>query len=152
MRDPEPFLAGRHQTGTGVGSDDSLDQLVNNRIGNPGQVLRSFYRSSPRGKIAAQRITGGGGKAEPLYGEIEIEIIDAFAVLHRIDNAQIGVDPKCSEVLDERRVMGLERRLVDQELRLDRLALGGDALAALDRVSGLLQQRARPAQQAAVLA
>src|SRR5262249_43587020 len=47
--------------------------------------------------------------------------------------------------------MRLERRLVEQELDRDRLAIGQHALAVLDHQAGVLQQRAGFAQQRAVL-
>src|SRR5262249_49878637 len=111
-----------------------------------GEILRALQLRGLGGKIAPQRIAGGAGEAEPLDDEVEVEIVDALAVLYGVDQAESGVDAERAQVLDERHVMGLERRLVEQELDADPLALWRHALAVLDRETCLLQQRARLAK------
>jgi hypothetical protein len=44
-------------------------------------------------------------------------------ILHGINDTQIGVDAERAEILDIRHVMRLERRLVDQKLEGDPLAV-----------------------------
>jgi len=70
--------------------------------------------------------------------------------LDRIDDAQIRIDAERREILDERQVVRLEGRLVDQELDRDALAFRRQPLAVLDDITRLLEDRAGLAQQRAV--
>src|SRR6266508_3151878 len=98
-----------------------------------------------------QRVAGRARKTEPLNREVEIEVVDALAILHGVDDAQVCLDAQRPEILDERHVMGLKRRLVDQEFDADRLALRHHPLAVLDDEASLLQERAGLAQQRTIL-
>ena len=73
------------------------------------------------------------------------------AELHRIDQAYAGLDPELAEILDEGGVVRLKRRLVDQKLDGENLAVRQPPLAVLDLEPRLLQQLLRPAQQRAIL-
>ena len=53
--------------------------------------------------------------AETLDGHVEIEILDAGAILHCIDHAQGGLDADGAEILDVGRVVRLQLRLIEQE-------------------------------------
>src|SRR5262249_34118419 len=101
------------------------------RIGNAGEVLRASHRRRLRGKEGSQRIAGRGRESEPLHRQVEIEIVDPLAILHGIDNAHGRVDAQRPEILDERHVVGLERRLIEQEFDADRLALRRHRLPSL---------------------
>ena len=54
--------------------------------------------------------------------------------------------PTRAKILDEGRVVRLERRLIDQEFDLQDLTVGQEPLAVLDRQPGILQQLLRLAQ------
>src|SRR5262249_57039466 len=86
----------------------------------------ALHRGGLGRKIAPQRVAGRGRKGKPLNREVEVEIIDAVAVLHGVDDAEIRLDAQRPEILDERHVMRLERRLVEQALDADRLTLRPD--------------------------
>src|SRR5262249_19304649 len=85
-----------------------------------------------------------------LNREVEVEIIDPFAILYRVNDAQSRLDTQRTEIFDERHVMRLKRRLVYQEFDADWLALRRHPLAVLDDETGLLPERAGFAQQAPV--
>ena len=63
---------------------------------------------------------------------VEIEILHPGAVLHGVDQPDAGLDPERAEILDEGRVVRLERRLVEQELDRENLAVRQQPLAVLD--------------------
>src|SRR5262249_57153251 len=98
-------------------------------------------------KITAQRVAWRARKGEPLNREVEVEIIDPFAILYRVNDAQSRLDAQRPEILDERHVMRLKRRLVYQEFDANWLPLQRHPLAVLDDETGLLQERASLAQQ-----
>src|SRR3974390_2277977 len=139
--DPVERPAGGDQTRTSIGCDDPLDKGVDNGGSDTSQILRSLQFGGLRGKIAPQRIARRAGKSEPLDDEIEVEIILPLAILHRIDNAQARLNAEGTEILDERHVMRLERRLVNQEFYAEALALRGHTLALPCEKAGLLPQR-----------
>src|ERR1700704_1084652 len=145
-------LAGGHQRGTTIGSDDLLNQQINERVGDTSEILRSFRSGGSRRKIGPQQGTRKSREAEPLHGDIEVEIIQASAKLNGIDDTQRRLDAERAEILDERHVMRLRRRLIDQELDGDLFALRRHAFAVNDREAGVLKERARLAQLQAVLA
>src|SRR5207302_2791746 len=89
---------------------------------------------------------------EALHRDVEVEIVDAPAILHRVDHAETGLDADGAEILDEWHVVRLKGRLVDQELDIDALARRADALAVLDGEACLLKQLRSLAQERAVLA
>ena len=105
----------------------------------PARFCEPFSAAAWEEKIASQRIAGSARETEALYRQVKIEIVDPLAVLHGIDNAQSRLNPQHAEVLDERHVMRLERRLIEQEFDTDPFALRRHALAVLDHVAGVLQ-------------
>src|SRR5579863_2758704 len=144
--------ASGYQRGPAFGGNDDVDQRIDRRIGNAGEVVRALERRRLRGKERAQRIARRRGEAEPVDGDVEIEAVAAGAVLYRIDDAQARLDAEDAEILDERRVMRLEGRLVNQELDGHGLAARQNELAVLDRATGLLDELRGLAQQRAILA
>ena len=58
----------------------------------PARFCEPLVAGGLRGKIGAQRVARRCGEAEALDGDVEIEVVDARAVLHRIDDAQGRVD------------------------------------------------------------
>src|SRR5262245_15340688 len=143
--------AGRRQAHAAIGCDDLLDERIDDRIGDAGDILRALHRGGLRGKITPQRVARRARKAEPLNRNVEVEIIDPFAVLYRVNNPQSPFDPQRPKILDERHVMRLKRRLVYQEFDADWLTLQRHPLAVLDGKAGLLQERAGLAQQRTIL-
>src|SRR5262249_41592843 len=143
--------AGAHHRGPRLGRDDPVDQSVDHRIGDAGQILRALDRRRRGGEIRAQRIAGRGREAEPSDRDVEIELVDAGAILHRVDQPQRGLDAEHAEILDERHVMRLEPGLVDEEFDRHLLTACVHALAALHRKAGLLQQLIGAAKQGSVL-
>src|SRR5262249_43139011 len=103
---------GRREVRAVVGGDDFVDERIDDRIGYAGEVLRAAHRGGLRGKEAAQRVAGCARETEPLHRQVEVEIVDALAVLHGVDDSQVRLDTQRSEILDERHVVRLERRLV----------------------------------------
>ena len=93
--------ARRHQRGPAVGRDHTLDQRINDRIGDATDVLRPPHGGGARSKKGPQRIARRVREPEPLHHDIEIEIVHAFAILHGVDNSQIGIDSQYPEILDE---------------------------------------------------
>jgi hypothetical protein len=85
------YPAGRRQARTAIGFDDLIDERIDDWIGNAGEILRALHRGGLRGKIAPQRVARRGRKGEPLNREVEVEIIDPFAILYRVNNAQSDV-------------------------------------------------------------
>ena len=61
------------------------------------------------------------------------KILDAGAILHGVDQRAAGVDAERAEILDEGRMVRLERRLVEQEFDGEHLAVRQQPLAVLDR-------------------
>src|SRR6266542_1444791 len=89
---PVEYPAGRRQARAAIGCDDLVDERIDDRIGNAGEILRALHRGGLRGKITPQRVAGRARKGEPLNREVEVEIIDAFAILYRVDDAQARLD------------------------------------------------------------
>src|SRR5439155_11057309 len=122
---------------------------VDHRSGDPGEVLRALQRRRGGRQIRAQRIAWRRREAETLDRDVEIELVDAGAILHRVDQPQRGLDAEHAEILDERHVVRLEPGLVDQEFDVVRLAARFDPLAALYRQAGLLHTLVRLSHHAA---
>src|SRR5262249_2747867 len=131
--------------------DDFLDERIDDWIRNAGKILRASHRRRLRRKITPQRVAGRARKGEPLNGEVEVEIIDPPAILYKVNNAQSRLDAQRPEILDERHVMRLKRRLVYQEFDADWLTLQRHPLAVLNNEAGLLQERASLAQQRTIV-
>src|SRR5262245_1529464 len=148
---PVEYPAGRRQARAAIGCDDLVDERIDDRIGNAGELLRALHRGGLRGKITPQRVAGRARKGKPLNREVKVEIIDPFAILYRVNDAQSRLDAQRPETLDERHVMRLKRRLVYQEFDADWLTLQRHPLAVLDDETGLLQERAGLAQQRTIL-
>src|SRR6516164_5724105 len=148
---PVEHPAGRRQARAAIGCDDLVDERIDDWIGNAGKILRALHRGGLRGKITPQRVAGRARKGEPLNREVEVEIIDPFAILYRVNDTQSRLDAQRPEILDERHVMRLKRRLVYQEFDGDWLTLQCHPLAVLDDEAGLLQERAGFAQQRTIL-
>jgi hypothetical protein len=72
--------------------------------------------------------------------------------LHGIDHPHRGLDAENAEVLQERRVVRLERRLVEQEFDSEDIAIRQQPLAVLNDAAGGIEQLRRLAQEAPVLA
>src|SRR5262249_11699148 len=117
------YPACRRQARAAIGCDDLIDQRIDYWIRNAGDILRALHGGGLRRKITPQRVARRARKAEPLDREVKIEIIDPFAILYRLQNAQRRRDAQRPEILDERHVMRLKRRLVYQEFDADRLTL-----------------------------
>ena len=81
----------------------------------PARFCEPFDRGRLRREIGAQRIARRRGEAEAVDRDVEVEIVDARAILHRVDDAQRRLDAEHAEVLDVGQVVRLEGRLVDQE-------------------------------------
>src|SRR5262249_55308654 len=145
------YPAGHRQARAAIGCDDLVDERIDDRIGNADKILRAPHRGGLRGKITPQRVAGRARKGEPLNREVEVEIIDPFAILYRVNNAQSRLDAQRPEILDERHVMRLKRRLVYQEFDADWLTLQRHPLTVLDNKAGLLQERVGLAQQCTIL-
>src|SRR5262245_55200749 len=145
------YPAGHGQARAAMGCDDLVNERIDDRIGNAGEILRALHRGRLRGKITPQRVAGRARKGEPLNREVEVEIIDPFAILYRVNDAQSRLDAQRPEILNERHVMRLKRRLVYQEFDADWLTSRRDPLAVLDDKAGLLQERAGLAQQRTIL-
>ena len=96
------------------GGDDLLDQIVDDGIGDPREVARPLSGRRLRRKEGPHAIARRGRQGKPLRGHVEIEGVDARAILHRIDQARrTGLDAKDAKALDEGLVMRLEARLVE---------------------------------------
>ena len=139
------------QIGAVVGADDLVDQRVDRGIFNTGKIVRPLGLGRLRRKERTQAVARRSRHAEALDGHVEIEILQPGAKLHRIDHAQVRLDPKRSEILDVKRVMRLERRLVHQKLDFEHLAVRQHPLAVLDGKSGVQQQLRGLAQYRPVL-
>ncbi len=139
LRDPVP--AGAEDAIKGAASDaqiipvvrsnDPLNQRIKRRIGDAGQVLRTFDVGGLRGEKRTERVPRRRRHAEPLDSNIEIEIIDASPELYRIDKPHIGINAKHAQVLDVGRVMGLERRFVEQKFHPNCVPFGNRRLPSL---------------------
>ena len=105
---PVERLAGRYQAVAAVGCDGHVDERIDDWIGNAGEILRAPHSGGRRGKITPQRVAGRARKTEPLNREVKIEIVDALAILHGVDDTQVRLDAQRREILDERHVMRLE--------------------------------------------
>src|SRR5215472_15298921 len=145
------YPAGHGQARAAIGCDDLVNERIDDRIGNAGEILRALHRSGVRGKITPQRVARRARKGEPLNREVEVEIIDPFAILYRVNDAQSRLDAQRPEILDERHVMRLKRRLVYQEFDANGLTVQRYPLAVLDDKAGFLQERVGLAQQATIL-
>src|SRR5262249_2511416 len=148
---PVEYPAGRRQARAAIGFDDLINERIDDWIGNAGEILRALHCGGLRGKITPQRVAGRARKGEPLNREVEVEIIDPFAILYRVNNAEVSLDAQRPEILDERHVMRLKRRLVDQEFDADWLTLQCHPLAVFDDETGLLQERAGLAKERTIL-
>src|SRR5262249_23873001 len=118
---------------------------------NTWKITQPVHRGGLRGKLTPQRVAGRARKTEPLNRQIEVEVVHALAILHGVDDAQVCLDAERSEALDERHVVRLERRLVEQELDADRLALRRHPLSVLDDEASPLPERARLTQERTIL-
>src|SRR5262249_60601934 len=118
---------------------------------NTWKITQPVHRGGLRGKITPHRVAGRARKTEPLNRQIEVEVVHALAILHGVDDAQVCLDAERSEALDERHVVRLERRLVEQELDAGRLAPRRHPLSALDDETSPPQERARLTQDRTVL-
>src|SRR5262249_11737920 len=128
---PVEHPARRRQARAVVCGNDLIDERIDDWIGNAGEILRALHRGGLRRKITPQRVAGRARKTEPLNRQVKVEVVHALAILHGVDDAQVRLDAKRSEVLDERHVMRLERRLAEQELDADRPPLGRPAASGL---------------------
>src|SRR5262245_63767458 len=133
------YPAGRRQARAAIGCDDLIDERIDDWIRNAGEILRALHRGGLRRKITPQRVAGRARKGESLNRVVEIKIIDPFAILYRVNNAQGRLDAQRPKILDERHVMRLKRRLVYQEFDADWLTLQRHPLAVLDNEASLLQ-------------
>src|SRR5262249_16339989 len=143
--------AGRRQARAAIGCDDLVDERIDDRIGYAGEILRALHCGGLRGKITPQRVAGRARKSEPLNRDAEVKILGPFAIVYRVDDAQSRLDAQRPEILDERHVMRLKRRLVYQEFDADWLTLQRHPLAVLDDKAGLLQKRVGLAEQRTIL-
>ncbi len=150
--DPIEHLAGRDQLRPAVGRDDLLDQSIDRRIRDTRQVRRSLRGGRLGREIGAQQGAGQGRETDPLHGDVEVEIVDTCAKLRRVDDAQIGVYAERAQVLDELRMMRLDRWIIEQEFNTDPFAARRNALAIHDREARFLQESARLLEKSAVLA
>jgi hypothetical protein len=148
---PVESLAGRYQCRPAVSRDHTLDQRVDDGIGDTADILRSPYGRCPRGKRGPQRVTWCAGEAEPLHDDVEIKIVHTLSVLHRIDDTHASFDAQDPEILDEGIVMRKGDWVVDEEFDDEQFILGAHALSVPDETSSLLQQCTRLPQQGAVL-
>ena len=144
-------VAGDGQLFARVGGNDLLDQRVHDRILDAGQIVRALGVGSLRREERPHAVARRRRQRETLHGHVEIEILQPGAILHGIDQTERRLDAEHGEILDVRPVMRLDRRLVDQKLDLEDVAVRQPALAVLDRKPGLLQQLRGLAQQRAVL-
>src|SRR6516162_3182130 len=83
-------LARGYQSRPAVGCNHTLDQRINDRVGDTAHILRSLDGGGSRGKKGPQCISRRTGETEPLHDNVEVEIIHAFAVLHGVDDAHAG--------------------------------------------------------------
>src|SRR5262245_5232107 len=51
---PVEYPAGRRQARAAIGCNDRVDERIDDRIGNAGEILRALHRGSLRGKITPQ--------------------------------------------------------------------------------------------------
>src|SRR5262249_28783901 len=63
---PVEYPAGRRQARAAIGCDDLVDERIDDRIGNAGEILRALYRGRLRGKITPQRVARRARKGKPL--------------------------------------------------------------------------------------
>jgi hypothetical protein len=125
------YPAGRRQARAAIGCDDLVDERIDDWIRNAGDDSASPSSRRPARKNNSATSRRRARKGEPLNREVEVEIIDPFAILYRVNNAQSRLDAQRSEILDERHVMRLKRRLVYQEFDADWLTLQRHPLASL---------------------
>src|SRR4029079_9031653 len=104
-----------------------------------------------RGEERAHAVTGRGREAEALHRDIEIELVQPRTVLHGIYHAQARFNTERTEILDVRRMMGLQRWFIHQELDLERLAVRQQSLAVLYRATSIAQQLRRGKQVLTIL-
>ena len=128
------------EIGAIVGADDLLDQRIQNRAGNAGEIVRSLGGGRLRREERAHRIARRCRHGKAFHGHVEIEIFHPGTVLHGVDDPQGRLDSEGAEILDVGRVVRLDRRLVDQELDRENLAVRQHPLAILDRQSRIEQQ------------
>src|SRR5436305_11510214 len=98
-----------------VGGDDLVDQYVDDWIGDAGAVEGAHAGRGFRREIRAQRVPRGAGEIEALDRDVVVELVDPLAKLHRINHAQRRIDANGRKIFDERHVVRLKGRLVDQE-------------------------------------
>ena len=55
---------------------------------------------------------GVSGNDEAVHRDVEVELLDAGAELHRVDNPHGGIDAERCEILDVRRVVRLRTRSI----------------------------------------
>src|SRR5262249_15948214 len=101
-------LAGGNQARPRFRGDDLVDQRVDDRIGDAGEVVGTRGRGRLRGEIGAQRVAGRAEEAVPLDAEVEVEGVDPQLVLDRVDDTDGRIDAERGEVLDQRHVVRLE--------------------------------------------
>ena len=65
----------------------------------PARFCEPFKAAALRGEEGPQRIAGRARETEALHDEIEVEIVDPLAILHRVDDAGGGVDADQTEIL-----------------------------------------------------
>src|SRR6266702_6047402 len=160
LRDPVPSAteqaieraAGGGERRAALGGDDLLDQCIDGRIGDAGEIVRALGRRRLGGEKRTQSIPRRRRQGEAKYRHIEVKLVDAGAILHRIDDPQRRLDAESAEILDEWQVVGLDPRVLGEKLDGNALAVRADTLAILDDVTRLLQELVRLAQERAVLA
>ena len=128
---------------------DLVDQRIDGRIGDPGDVARARALRGLRSRTRCRRLSPGVGRRRaPSARHVEIEIVHAALVLGRIDDARAGLDAEPLQVRLERLRVRLQRCLEVEELDLERLAVRQLEDAALALAAGLAQELVGAAQEA----
>src|SRR5262249_42628245 len=136
-----------------AGGFDSLsDQRVYDRVADTGQVQAAIYIGGLAAPVAPELHPGGQAQAVAGGDDVEVEGLEPALVLGRVDAADAGGDAQALEVGDVIAEHTLRHRIDDDELDLERFALGVDAGAVFDCPTGLVQQLVGGLQQLAVLA
>ena len=118
----------------------------------PARLYEPLVRGRLRREERPHAVARRRRHAEAFDRDVEIEIVDAGAVLHGIDQPQRRLDAERAEILDEGRVMRLQRRFVDAETRcVSGSPFGSTRLPSLIAQPASLQQLRRLAQQRAIL-
>src|SRR3954453_20473699 len=136
---PVESTAGGRQFGPGIYRQYLLDQRVYDGISNSSQIVGTLGRCRLRGEGRTHRISGRRRDRRTLDGDVEVEILDRGAVLHRIDQPQRGLDAERAEILEKHRMVRLKRRLVEQELDFEDLAVRQGSLPVLHLAAGVVQ-------------